>query len=204
MTTLILIRHGEVEGIDPPTFRGRSPLALTGTGLRQSEHTRDVLAQHRQIDAIFCSPLGRCVHTADTIAAGFGISAVPHNGFNDISYGAWTGLAVDEVAQRWPREAALWKSAPHGLRFPGGESLQDVAARAIDALGVIVQTHARDVVAIVSHDSVIRVLLCHALGLPLSAYWNFDPRPCGVSVVACDDERFTLRSFNETRHLDIA
>jgi probable phosphoglycerate mutase len=95
----------------------------------------------------------------------------------------------------------LWKTAPHACRIPGGESLQDVAARAIDALTAVLHAHPRGTVAIVTHDSVLRVLLCHVMSLPLSSYWLFDPAPCGISMVTHAESRFTIHSINETQHL---
>lgn len=201
MLTLILIRHGEVDGIDPPSFRGRVVLLLTPRGTRQAELTREALRARSAIDAIYCSPLTRCVRTADILSEAFQLNAVPLQGLTDIDYGPWTQLPVDEVAMRWPREFGRWKSSPQACCIPGGESLQEVAARAVAALGSIFGAHAKGTVAIVTHDSVLRVLLCHMLGLPLSSYWQFDPSPCGISVVTHADNHFTVHSINETQHL---
>ena len=201
MTTLIIIRHGEVEGIDPPTFRGRVVLPLTARGVRQAELTRDALRARWAIDAIYCSPLTRCVRTADIINDAFQLNPVPHQGLTDIDYGAWTNLTKADVSQRWPHELERWESHPHDCRAPGGESLQEVAARAVATLGHILVAHARGTAAIILHDSVIRVLLCHLLGLPLSSYWLFDPAPCGISNVAHHENRVTVHSINETQHL---
>ncbi|CAM5407578.1 histidine phosphatase family protein [Rhodanobacter lindaniclasticus] len=201
MTTLILVRHGEVDGIDPPTFRGRIVLQLTAKGAKQAALTKEVIRARWAVDTIYCSPLTRCVRTADIINEAFQLNTVPHQGLTDIDYGAWTNLPVDEVWKRWPREASLWKTAPHTCRIPGGESLQDVAARAIDALTAVLHAHPRGTVAIITHDSVLRVLLCHVMGLPLSSYWLFDPAPCGISVISHTENRFTVHSINETQHL---
>jgi len=200
MTTLLLIRHGEVAGIHPPTFRGRQDLALTDKGKRQAELTRDYLAERWPVKKIYCSPLSRCVRTADTIAEAFDLDSLSHPSLTDIDYGGWSSLPITEVEQRWPSEAYLWKNAPHRIRIPGGESIQDVAARATDALASILQTHPLETVAVVTHDSVVRVLLCHAAGLPLSSYWLFQPSPCGVTAIEASDV-FTVQTFNSTQHL---
>jgi probable phosphoglycerate mutase len=201
MTTLILVRHGEVEGLDPPTFHGRIVLPLTPKGVKQAALTQEAIGARWPVHAIYCSPLTRCVRTADIINEGFHLNAVPHQGLTDIDYGAWTNLPADEVWKRWPRELGRWKSHPHGCCVPGGESLQEVAARVIATLGTILDAHQRGTVVIVTHDSVLRVLLCHVMGLPLSSYWLFDPKPCGISEVSHTENRFTVHSLNETQHL---
>jgi probable phosphoglycerate mutase len=201
MTTILLIRHGEVEGITPPRFRGREDLALTPKGVRQAEQVRDAISGRWVLNAVYCSPLSRCVRTADAIARPFNLDSVPHHGLIDTHYGAWQGLSVAEVAQRWPEELARWHTAPQTMRLPGGETLQEVQARATDALNAILHAHRHGVVAVVAHDSVNRVLLCHALGLPLGAYWTLSQSPCGISEVTFTDDRFTIHSLNETQHL---
>jgi phosphoserine phosphatase len=200
MTTLLLIRHGEVEGINPPTFRGRQDLALTENGKRQIELTRDHLGRHATLNAIYCSPLSRCFYTANGIGSAFDIQATTDDGLIDIDYGRWSGQPVTAVEQQWPREAHLWKTAPHRFRIPGGESLQEVMARATDALAAILAAHADQTVAVVTHDSVIRVLLCHFAGQPLSSYWLFQPSPCGISTVHVD-ERIAIPAINSAQHL---
>jgi probable phosphoglycerate mutase len=42
------------------------------------------------------------------------------------------------------------------VRFPGGESLQDLVARTADTLRFILEHHVGDTVVLVGHDSVNR------------------------------------------------
>ena len=204
MTTILLIRHGEVAGITPPRFRGREDLTLTQRGVRQAELARDAIAARWVPNAVYCSPLTRCVRTADTIASPFGLDTLPHHGLNDINYGAWQGMTVTEVAQRWPEDLSRWHSVPHTMRVHGGETLQEVQARAVDALQAILHAHRHGTVVLVAHDSVNRILLGHVLGLPLGGYWSLSQSPCAISEVTLADDRFTMHSINETQHLSEA
>ena len=201
MTTILLIRHGQVAGITPPRFRGREDLMLTPQGVRQAEQVRDAIALRWVPNAVYCSPLTRCVRTADTIARQFALDVRTHQGLNDISYGAWQGMTVTEVAQRWPEELARWHGTPHTMRVPGGETLQEVQARAVDALQAILHAHRHGTVVLVAHDSVNRILLGHALGLPLGSYWSLAQSPCCINEVTFADDRFTIHSINETQHI---
>jgi broad specificity phosphatase PhoE len=205
MTTIVLVRHGEVEGIHPPRFRGRTDLPLTKRGMLQAQATRDALRERCVLDAIYCSPLTRCVHTADIIATAYGIDAVPQPGLLDIDYGVWTGMEDAVVRQRWPQEFALWRECPHTFRLPGGETLQELQTRAVEALQTMLEAHPNGTFAIVGHDSINRVLLCHIAALPLASYRLFKQAPCGISEIASADGHFVIHSVNETMHLhDIA
>jgi hypothetical protein len=62
------------------------------------------------------------------------------------------------------------------VRFPDGESPQDLAARTADALRLVLARHGNDTIVLVGHDSVNRALLLQLMDLPLSAYWRIRQR----------------------------
>jgi broad specificity phosphatase PhoE len=181
MTKLILTRHGHVEGISPERFRGRAELPLTELGRREAEMTAARIAASWRPAAIYTSPMGRCVDTGAAIARPLGLAPSAILRLNDIDYGDWQGLTRDEAHARWPAELDLWYSHPDWAAIPNGESLQQVLTRAVAALRDIVRRHPDDTVVLVSHDSVNRVLLLHALELPLSRYWRLRQSPCCIN-----------------------
>jgi broad specificity phosphatase PhoE len=68
MTKLILTRHDHVEGIEPKRFRERADLPLTELGRTQAKAVACRVAALWTPVAIYTSPMGRCVSTADAIA----------------------------------------------------------------------------------------------------------------------------------------
>ncbi len=119
MTRLLLIRHGHVEGIEPESFRGRSDIALTALGRRQAQATARRIATHWRVNAVYTSPLQRCVHTAAAIASACAVSSAALEALSDIDYGDWQGKAVAEVRAALPELVARWHGAPQLMRFPG-------------------------------------------------------------------------------------
>lgn len=132
MTTIILTRHGHVEGIDPPRFRGRQPLPLTMRGLREAEMTARRIASTWRPTAVLTSPLERCVTTGQEIAAACCLQPEVTEGLLDLNYGEWQWKTHEEVRRRWPHAFALWRTAPHLVRFPSGDSLQDIVLQSAD------------------------------------------------------------------------
>ncbi len=55
--------------------------------------------------------------------------------------------------------------------------------------------------ALAGHDSINRVILLQALGLPLSRYWSLRQHPCCVNRFDPDGVMFALHSINETQRL---
>jgi len=201
MTRLLLLRHAHVDWIAPERFRGRADLPLSDQGRRQLAPTANRVKSSVRPAAVYTSPMSRCVETAQAIAAPFGLPTRPIAGLNDIDYGRWQGLTREEVRARWPAELANWFHQPHLALLPGGESLAEVQARLLAALGTIVREHRDDAVVLVGHDSVNRVLLLCALDLALSHYWKIRQDPCAVSELEYDDGDLRPRSINETWHL---
>jgi phosphoserine phosphatase len=202
MTRLLLVRHGHVEGIDPARFRGREDLPLTPLGRRQAQATAQRIAAHWRIGAIYSSPLQRCVATAAAIAAACSLPSTVLAALNDLDYGTWQGQTLAQVRTAAPELFERWHSAPHLMRFPGGESLQDLVARVASALSQVLAQHGGDTLVLVGHDSVNRALLLQLLDQPLSAYWLLQQQPCGISEVAVDGAKVQVMRVNETAHLD--
>ena len=201
-TRIILVRHGDVPGIDPPCFRGRTDLELTPVGVRQAEVTRDLLVKCCQPNTIYTSPLSRCVRTGDILAEPYSIAPSALAGLSDIDYGAWRGSSYEEVQSRQPELFNKWLLSPHLVTIPGGETLYDVAGRVAWVIRMILDKHVSETVLLVSHDTVNRVLLLLALELPLSRYRRIVQEPCGISAMEHDPvSGWTIRSINETAHL---
>jgi probable phosphoglycerate mutase len=143
----------------------------------------------------------RCVVTGRLIADASAIPSRVLDDLNDIDYGTWQGKAHEEARRTFPLEYRRWLTLPHLVRFPSGESLPQLAARAADALRHVVDNHPDATIVIVGHDSSNRVLLLQALGLPLSAYWRIAQDPCGLSEIIVNDDGISVLRMNETAHL---
>jgi len=119
----------------------------------------------------------------------------------DIACGSWQGLTYAELAEREPAQFNRWISRPDLVEIPGGESLPALAERVAAFCRRLLEAHAGEVVIAVGHDSVNRVLLLQALGLPLSRFWRLGQEPCAVNRLAHDGRDWTVQSLNETGHL---
>lgn len=201
-TTLILARHGHVEGIHPERFRGRMEVPLSAKGERQAAALAAAIATNFKPTAIYTSTLGRCIATGAQISQACAVPAQPRPELGDIDYGEWQWKTHDDVKAADADRYALWRSAPHLVRFPSGESLQDVAVRAADLLRFVLGSHAGESVVLVGHDSVNRVLLGHLLDLPAALYWRIAQDPCNLTLLEWTHDAAKLVRLNDVSHLD--
>lgn len=202
MTKIILTRHGHVEGIKPERFRGREPLQLTKRGVEEAAALAQRIAVHWRPSHIYTSPMGRSIATAAAIAQATSVAAKTCDDLNDIDYGAWQFKTFADAKAQEPALFAEWFATPQLVRFPNGESLQDLAARTANALRMVLARHRDETVVLVGHDSVNRVLLLELLELPLSAYWRLAQEPCCLNEIDVNEARVRVHSINETQHLE--
>jgi probable phosphoglycerate mutase len=202
VTKILLVRHGHVEGIEPERFRGRTELPLTQLGERQAAATAMRIAAGWSPAAIFTSPMQRALATGRPIAEACHLAARALADLNDIDYGDWTWMTHDAAREQHPAAFDLWFAAPQLMRFPGGESLQDLARRAADALRFVIDAHADATVVLVGHDSFNRALLMLLLDQPLSAYWKLAQSPCAINEMEVAEGHVRVLRVNDTTHLD--
>ena len=201
MTTIILVRHGQTEWNRVERFRGRADVPLNEMGMAQAEAAGQRVAGEWQPVAVYASPLSRAVKTAEAIAVHFGLPVRPHNGLIDIEYGLWQGLTPDEVKEHWPDILAAWYGAPHQAHIPGGETLNQLRARALSCVRELAVRHMGQPLVLVGHTVVNRVILLGILGLDNDRFWRIKQDTCAINVFEVEGDTFTLVSLNDTCHM---
>jgi broad specificity phosphatase PhoE len=87
------------------------------------------------------------------------------------------------------------------MRFPGGESLLEVQARAVDEVNRIAQEHRKGIVVVVSHADPIRLVIAHVAGAHVDHLHRLVVDPGSVTVVALGDGVPRLLKVNDTGDL---
>jgi len=203
LTRFVLIRHGQTvwhsDGIE--RAEGRAEVDLDEVGVRQARATAARL-EAWETSAVYSSPLKRAFSTATILGARRGIAAQPEPGLIDIDYGKWQGMTHPEAKADDPKMYDLWMKRPHQVSFPGGEGLAEVRKRAVSAVETLTPKHDGQTVVLVSHKVVIKVLLCHFLGLSDTHFWRFQQSFCALNVVEADGASATLHLVNDACHLE--
>ena len=201
MTRIVLTRHGHVDGISPLRFRGQTEIPLTERGRAQASATAARIAAAWRPRVIYTSPMGRCVATGEAIAHACGVPRETLSDLIDFDYGDWQWRTVDEVRAAWPDLLAAWYATPHLVRFPAGDSLQDLVARTANALRLALARHPDDTVAMVGHETANRAILLQLLDQPLSAYWRLAQEPCAINEIEIAGGIVRVRCVNDVSHL---
>jgi probable phosphomutase (TIGR03848 family) len=197
VSTVLLVRHG-LTAMTGPVLAGRTPdVHLDERGRRQAAALAARLAK-LPLAAIVTSPLERCVETAEAIRAAQPAGPAWHveDRLIECGYGEWTGRPIKELTKD-----PLWKTVqvqPSAVRFPGGESLAEMATRAIAAIrNWDAELGDRTWVAC-THGDIIKAVLADALGLHLDHFQRIVPDPASVSVVRYTSTRPYVLRVNDT------
>lgn len=200
MTKVYLVRHGQTEWNKKLTFRGRIDIPLNEIGHREAEAISEAL-KDKNIEVIYTSPLTRSIETAKPIAKLFHLEIVPIQGLVDISYGDWEGLTFNEVKKRYSDQYKKWEKRPDLVRFPNGETLNEVRDRSFRAFKNIVKENPGKSILIIPHRVINKVLLCAILGLSNSHFWEIKQDTGCVNLIEYSNDRFVLSMMNDTCHL---
>lgn len=166
MTHLYLVRHGQVAKSRPRSYNGQQDVPLSPLGMQQMARLSD-WAVARGIAAVYSSDLQRASYGADLISKRCTVPVVSTPDLREKHFGRWEGLTYEEAARQFPNEWADWMTDPADARPPNGETYREVHARVIPRLQRLLHDHAGQTVLMLAHGGVNRVILCHALALPL-------------------------------------
>ena len=204
MTTVLLIRHGRTSANTAGLLVGRT----SGIELDEARCPAGSRAGH--------SPCGRaaaghCHLTADDAAgkrlrqscqlSPTAVSSPSSRAWWSAAYGEWTGKSLRELSKD-----KLWSTVqqqPSAVRFPGGESMSEMSARAIAAVrdwdARMEAEQGPDAVwAAVSHGDVIKAILADALGMHLDSFQRIVVDPASISIVRYTAARPYLITANST------
>jgi probable phosphoglycerate mutase len=200
-TTTVLLRHGDTQLSPQHRFCGLGDLPLSASGTRQAKAAAGRLASGAPIDAVVSSPLLRAVATAAIAADELGLTATIDDDLRETDFGDWDGFTLEEIQQRWPDAAAAWQRNPEQAP-PGGESFADAARRVDRACDRLLRDHGGQTVLVVSHVTPIKIMLCRALGAPLSTLYRLYLGSACINEIQWHGRGFAaVHRVNDTSHL---
>src|SRR5437016_7584045 len=122
VTRVFMVRHGATVVSAEDRFAGATDVALSDSGREQTRRLAQRLS-HEKIAAVYASPLGRTVETAQILAASHKLEVQTRDEFREINHGRWEQMTRKEVEEKFPEEAAEWEKDPYTFEPAGGQSV---------------------------------------------------------------------------------
>ena len=180
---LILVCHASTAAVRAAAFPADEPIEPRGR-----EQSSSLKASLPKVDRCFASPELRCRQTADAL----GLNAETQPALRECDYGSWRGRAYDEVAAAEPEAMAEWlrdpSAAPHG-----GETLQSLLERV--GVWLAAQNAPQRRTLVVTHPSIIRASIVHAIEAQPHSFWRIDVAPLSVARLSGDGRRWNFTAL---------
>ena len=171
---LYVARHGETEWNRLNKVCGRTDSPLTDTGLRQAQLLADKL-DDCPIDVIIASPLSRAQKMAQAVAQRKHLQVVTDDRLIEQDYGVYEGVPRDD-------EDFLNNKRMFAYRYPGGESMMDIARRTYDLIIETKKRYPNSSVLFVCHNGICRVICSYFRDMTNEEYFEFSQDNCGYNV----------------------
>lgn len=192
LQVVYLARHGETAWSVSGQHTGLTDLPLTERGQRNAQRLGARL-HGLAVAVVYASPLQRAAQTC--ALSGFGSRAVVDPDLVEWNYGQYEGRTTAEIA----RERPDWQLFRDGC--PGGESPDDVAARADRVVRRARAAHGD--VLLFSSGHFLRVLAARWLDLPPATGRYFALSTASLSAVGSEHtaNQPVIRLWDDTRHV---
>ena len=200
MTQILLIRHAVNDFVKTGKLAGWTPeVHLNDEGKAQAEalgkRLADVPIQH-----LYASPLERTMETAEAIRHLHpNLQIVQNTEIGEVRYGDWEGMEIRALASR-----KMWhvvQEYPSRAYFPNGETMRGVQTRAVNEIERLANAHPRDLVVVVSHADIIKMVMAHFLGMHLDNFQRIVVSPASISSLILGYGRPYVGVVNDIAHI---
>jgi probable phosphoglycerate mutase len=183
MAYVLLVRHGQNDWVDKKRLAGWTPgVHLNDEGRKQVKALANRLSQ-LPVKAVYSSPLERCMETAEAVANSRDLPVKKLESIGEVRYGKWEGKKLKKLVKKRKRWSAV-QHFPSRFRFPDGESFLEVQQRAVEAVEILNGRYKDEMIVLVSHADVIKLLLAHYLGMHIDMFQRIVIAPASVSILA--------------------
>lgn len=199
MTTWYIIRHAEKEEGDfyNPRLRHQDP-PLSEAGRRHSRKLHRLFFD-KPISAIYVSAYRRTWQTIEPVAQSLRLTPQVDDRLNEIDNGCIEGMADQEIRRKFPDIWSAYIERKTDFRFPQGETGAEAQGRIISFLEEKRRQHGAGDLVLVSHDGLIRLLMCYVVDIPVYRRGIFRVDTCGMMEIAYQQEfeSWKLIRFNQ-------
>lgn len=201
VTRIVAIRHGETDWNVDTRIQGQLDIALNGKGQEQARRLGRALADEA-LDVVYSSDLQRALHTASEIAERAGAPMVVEPSLRERAFGTFEGLTWADIERDHPKASRSWRKRDADFGPPGGETLADFFARAVNAIAALAERHRGQHIAVVTHGGVLDALYRASARIELAAPRTWQLRNASINRVLHGEHGFSLVGWGDVMHLE--
>ena len=199
--TLYIVRHGQKDLYKQGIVQGRG----RNTDLNQEgrHQAQQFYGAYKDVpfDKIYISELKRTQQSIQPFIDD-GLPFEKLSGLDELAWGVLEGQpSTPENKAAFLKLMREWLDGNLDSKFEGGESPNEVKARQLEALEVIMSHPEEKTVLICMHGRAMRLFLCVLQNLPLTEMENFPHQNLVLYKVTWDGTKYEVVDFNNAQHL---
>ncbi|KAK7331933.1 hypothetical protein VNO80_28678 [Phaseolus coccineus] len=196
-----LLRHGLSTWNAESRIQGSSDLSvLTEVGEEQAERCKKAL-ENIYFDQCFASPISRAKQTAEIVWQGREKPLVYLDSLREIPLYHLEGMTNVDAKRIYPKEYTIWREDPANFIMNGRYPARDLWITARDCWKEMLLSPGESFL-VVTHKSILRALICTALGLDPERFRSIDINNGGLCVFNFNVRgEAMLKGLNMTAHM---
>lgn len=165
---IFVARHGQTQWNAEKRVCGLTDLPLTEQGLQQAEALADALAE-QPIHLIISSPMLRARQTANAVARKRNLPVMTDDRLTEQNYGIFEGVNRKDPG-------FLANKRQFAYRYPGGESMMDVAYRVYGLLNELKEKYPEKNILLVCHGGICRIVRTYFEDMTNEEFFNYSEK----------------------------
>lgn len=197
-TRFLFVRHGQTIWNQGHRYAGSGEVPLSKESASEVAHITQCLKEV-QVDAIYSSPLTRCIETITPIAKEHHRRIILREELRERNLGSWQGKAAEEIH---PTHSGYHfpESAYNGdFRIPDAEPIEHLEHRVHTLLNELRDAHPDQTVVLATHAGVVWMVQNHIVSNPpRKVLW---PGNCQLTTVVSESRHYVLENIQELADL---
>lgn len=179
---IIFIRHGETIGNLKKRYIGRTDEPLCSCGISKLK-----TMEYPTCDIVICSPMLRCVQTAQIIYPNN--KMLIYENLRECDFGSFEGKNYIELSR--DPDYAKWVESRGTLPFPYGEAQVDFKSRCIEAFYEAMSDNDYTTTAFIIHGGCIMAIM-EKYALPRREFYDYQVQNCHGFLTEFDGNNLTI------------
>ena len=148
MLQIVLIRPGSTDYDQQQRIQGALDVPLNDQGNSEVAQIIDELGE-KEIETLYAPPCEPAQQTGKAIAKGLGVKLKKLDRMQNLDYGLWQGMLVNDVRHKQPKVYRQWQDQPENVCPPEGEMLGQAQDRVRAAITKLLKRHKEGVIGLV-------------------------------------------------------
>jgi broad specificity phosphatase PhoE len=171
MLRIILIHPGATSYTPEGRIQGNLDLPLSEQGQREVAQLAEQL-RNQGIQLLYAPESEPAWETAQRLGSLLGLKVKKLERMENLNYGLWQGMAIEEVRHKQPKVYRQWQEQPEIVCPPEGEMLAEADARAQAVIGRLIKKHREGVIGLVLPEPLASLVRRTLTGQPLGDLWK--------------------------------